>query len=312
MVTVQRKKASVQPLYFEGPAQSIRANCKEACFYDGSGAIELGVDYIDLVMVASDILLGPLPSIDPDKLRDTDGPLQYQQGNSIKKLSQASDQEIAEAVYTHLIKVRGFAAGFITPSSYASLSPESHSVINQKLVLTTNFHGVSVERAKGGFTTHLFNLTTAGKASYEVITRVWFDESHRGATGDIIKGLFFQSVDPETDEDKAFLDTVVKAIDDSDQDINVPIPNYMSQCVSFANYYQDKDRIPLLKAAMLNSILGKDFVFDSTLFIKEAVYSLSGSAPIMLDGETEVETLEAEVAPVASTRNKALTETIPF
>jgi hypothetical protein len=312
MVTVQRKKTKPQPLYFEGPSQSIRANCKEVAFFDGTGKTWLGSDYIDLVMVASDIMLGPLPSIDPDKLRDTDGPLQYQQGNSIKKLSQASDQEIAEAVYTHLIKVRGFAAAFITPSSYASLSPDGQAVINQKLILTTNFHGVSVERASGGFATYLFNLVVAGKASYEVITRVWFDGSHKSANGDIIQGLFFQPVEPETEEDKAFLETVSQAIDGSDQDINVPIPSYMNQCVSFANYYQDKDKIPLIKAGMLNSILGNHLTFDSSLFVKEAVYGLSGVAPIMLDGETEVETLEAEVAPVASTRNNALTETIPF
>jgi len=312
MVTVQKRKPVAQPIYFEGPAQSIRANCKTPCFADGqTGQIDFGLDHIDIVVVSTEICLGPLPAIDPDKLRDKDGPLQYQQGNGLS-LSKATDQELAEAIYTHLLKVRGVIYGFIMPSSYDQLPPEAQAVINRKLILSTNFHGVSVDRAQGGFSTYLFNLATAGKAIYEVVTRIYFDASHTGATGDMIQGLFFQAVEADslqTDADIDFLKEVRTFIESSDEDIHLERPRILSQCVQLENYYQQKALLPMLKVAQLAQILGQDFNYDPSGLAKDATY-LTGADAYLLDGAIEAEVTETEVT--ETVRTKSLTENLPF
>jgi len=310
MVTVQKRKPVAQPIYFEGPAQSIRANCKTPCFADGAtGQIDFGVDYIDIVLVSTEICLGPLPSIDTDKLRDKDGPLQYQQGNGLS-LSKATDQELAEAIYTHLLKVRGVIYGFMMPSTYDSLPSEAQALINQKLILSSNFHGVSVDRSQGGFSTYLFNLATSGKAIYEVVTRIYFDASHTGATGDIIQGLFFQAMEPETDADIAFLSEVKTFIESSDEDIHIERPWILSQCDVLENYYQQKALLPMLKVAKLAQILGQNFTYDPSGLVKDATYSLTGADAYLLDGAIEAEVTETEVT--ETVRTKSLTENLPF
>jgi len=314
MVTVKKRKPVSQPIYFEGPAQSIRANCKTPCFADGqTGQIDFGVDYIDIVLVSTEICLGPLPAIDTDRLRDKDGPLQYQQGNSIASLSKATDQELAEAIYTHLLKVRGVIYGFIMPSTYDKLPPEAQAVINQKLILSSNFHGVSVDRSQGGFSTYLFNLATAGKAIYEVVTRIYFDASHTGATGDMIQGLFFQAVEAEaleTDADISFLKEVKTFIESSDEDIHIERPWILSQCDALENYYQQKAFLPVLKVAKLAQILGQDFTYDPSGLVKDATYSLTGADAYLLDAAIDAEVTETEVT--ETVRTKALTENLPF
>lgn len=307
MVTVQKRKPVAQPIYFEGPAQSIRANCKTPCFADGAtGQIDFNLDYIDIVLVSTEICLGPLPAIDTDRLRDKDGPLQYQQGNSIPSLSKATDQELAEAIYTHLLKVRGVIYGFMMPSTYDSLPSEAKALINQKLILTSNFHGVSVDRSQGGFSTYLFNLATAGKAIYEVVTRIYFDASHTGATGDIIQGLFFQAIEPETDADTLFISEVKTFIESSDEDIHIERPWILSQCDVLDNYYQQKAFLPVLKVAKLAQILGQDFTYDPSGLVKDATYSLTGADGYLLDGAIEAEVTETETLATAKS------ETIPF
>lgn len=291
MVTIQKKSQATQSLYFEGPEQSLRLNCKDALFYDASGTTFLTaqgkpLDYIDVVILGAEILLGSVPSIDPLKLRDNDGPLQYQKGNI--KLSTAPDVELAEAVYTHLLKVRGLLHAFITPSTYEKL--DDKNLLNQKLVFHTSCHGVSVDRAQGGLSTYLFNLFTAGKAPYEVVTRIYFDDSHTGATGDIMKGVFFEPVEDVDPLDQVFLSTVKEVIETHEGEINLPLPRYMSQCVRLDNYFQQKAQVPILKARLLQALLSPYFEFDSTQFIKEPAL-LSSSSFLALD--TSVKTLEA-------------------
>lgn len=305
MPKISTAKPSVQGLSFVGPEQAFRVNCKDGAFYSTDGKTEIPVDYVDLAIVASEILVGPLPPIDMDKLRDKDGPLRHHNGagQKIANLSKATDQEIAQVCFDNLMKVRSILWAFVMPSSYEAVEKAGLGhLINQRLVLTMNFHGVSVERNVTGFTSYLFNLKSKGLRPFDTVTRVYFDDSHSSPSGDMLKGLFFQEVADSSDDDMLFLDEVKATIEDLGDNFEIPSSWLTSQCLVLEDYFRDKDHIPFIKKAQLAAITQNELVYDDSSFVQQSLALPSVASIPMLEG----------IEDTSEPSDVHLTETIAF
>jgi hypothetical protein len=290
---------------FEGPDQAIRINCKEGAFYSTDAKNEIKLPFIDLVIVTSENVVGPLPPIDPEKIRDKDGPLRHHQGpgQKIPNLSKATDQEIAQVIYDNLMKVRSILWAFIAPSSYESMKTLGlDSLINQRLILTVNFHGVSVERPVTGFASYDFNLRSKGLRSFDTITRLIFDDSHTSPSGDMLQGLFFQEINEPPQEDLLFLDEAKSTIEALGDNFEIPSIRVAQQCLVLDNYFRDRDKIPVIKKDHLSWVIGDSLVYDDSSFVHQPLALPSVASIPMLEG------IEDSSEP----SDVHLTEAVPF
>jgi hypothetical protein len=306
MPKISTAKPAVTGLLFEGPDQAIRINCKDGSFYSFDGKDEIKLPFIDLVIVASEIVVGPLPPIDPEKIRDKDGPLRHHQGpgQKIPNLAKATDQEIAQVIYDNLMKVRGILWAFITPSSYEAMRAMGlDHLINQRLLLTVNFHGVSVERPITGFASYNFNLASKGLRPFDTVTRLVFDDSHSSPSGDMLKGLFFQEVTDLPEGDILFLDEVKATIEDLGDNFEISSSWISQQCLVLDNYFRDRDHIPVIKKDHLRlGVIGDALVYDDSSFVQQ---------PLALPSVASIPLLEG-IEDSSEPSDVHLTETIAF
>jgi hypothetical protein len=286
------------------------------------GKIILSREPIEMVVVTTQLMHGPIPALDVNKLRDTKGgPLQYVASQGQINLTKATNQEVIQCVADSTLKNRGVLYGFFTPDSYGSLSDEGKKMVNPNAIISTNFHEVSLTRANGGFAKYLYDLEVQGLAPWEVITRIGIDVSHQNSTsGADVNGVFFDYRLPESKEEKAFLKSVREAIE-AEPDFEVPTPRILLGCVPYENLAQflaTRETAPRLMGLYIlyNLIEGNEDYADVDLsqvtfkaapeftelsldYVQEFAQQMMGPvavAPVLMAGDGSVETLEVQAA----------------
>lgn len=316
-------KISVKPesaqngLTLTGLDQSFRCNCKDKAFKDGvSGEVSLTTGVIEMVVVADELVYGPVPPINLQKLRSPDGPLKYQFAQKQCDPLKSTNQELFQQLANNALKNRGIIYGFFTPKTYEGFPDEAKKLINPNMVTSTNFHEVSLTRPTGGFAKYLLDLQNAGLASWEVITSIYMDVSHKNSsTGDDLFGMFFSYRLPDTKEEKAFVQQV-KDLLSASGDIDIPRPRVLSQCMAYPSVQEflvNRETMPkLLGTFLLDGLIASSNEFEDVnvpqlSFGQGAEFSLvsieeiESQARRLLTGSVDMSTSEMptiEVAPV--------------
>ncbi|WP_155524045.1 hypothetical protein [Nodosilinea nodulosa] len=259
---------------------------------------------IEMVMVANELVHGPIPPISLDKLRDPQGPLKYA---FIQKQieAKASEQQFIQVLVDTAYKNRGIIYGFVTPWTYEALTEEGKAAISPSMLTTTNFHNVSLTRANGGFAKFLIDLQTAGLAPWEVITRIGIDASHKGPGGDELAGVFFDYRLPETKAEKDFLKRVADTIE-AHGDADIPRPRTLASCIAYESVEQflvSREEMPRFMGTMLVHQLIAGTEWEEAVDIRQLQFSAASEFSALPASDIEAMAQQLigpiDVAPIA-------------